>query len=161
MRDPSAFPELLHPGYQIGLLTLVELVRNLQGHKLYATTPVSYMKQGRVWECKCQCGNSVLYSENALTSGRLKSCGCVKKGKSQKAFDLREEATQRKVKARTIRLRIFELQQKLKSIQSLPGYLRNIPEYNLEVQAISDELRSLFAQKGYVNLRIKPQKQFL
>lgn len=30
-----------------------------------------------VWECKCDCGNTVFYSVNRLTQGRTLSCGCL------------------------------------------------------------------------------------
>lgn len=42
-----------------------------------------------LWECKCDCGETVLVSSVALLSGNTKSCGCLKKeyyGKS--AVDL-------------------------------------------------------------------------
>ena len=30
-----------------------------------------------VWECKCDCGNTVFYAVNRLTQGRTLSCGCL------------------------------------------------------------------------------------
>lgn len=30
-----------------------------------------------IWECKCDCGNTVFYSVNRLTQGRTLSCGCL------------------------------------------------------------------------------------
>lgn len=32
-----------------------------------------------VWECKCDCGNKVVVSGGALSSGKTLSCGCLKK----------------------------------------------------------------------------------
>ncbi|MCC0700822.1 hypothetical protein KGF42_15770 [Clostridioides sp. ZZV15-6383] len=32
-----------------------------------------------VWACKCDCGNEIETAENNLTTGRTKSCGCLKK----------------------------------------------------------------------------------
>ena len=34
-------------------------------------------KAGVVWRCRCDCGNEIDVSTNALTSGRIRSCGCV------------------------------------------------------------------------------------
>ena len=30
-----------------------------------------------IWECLCECGNTVFYSVNRLKQGRTKSCGCL------------------------------------------------------------------------------------
>ncbi|HGT1700629.1 hypothetical protein KWW51_14195 [Clostridioides difficile] len=32
-----------------------------------------------IWACKCDCGNEIKTAENNLTTGRTKSCGCLKK----------------------------------------------------------------------------------
>lgn len=32
-----------------------------------------------LWFCKCDCGNNNIISANKLTSGKTKSCGCLKK----------------------------------------------------------------------------------
>lgn len=37
-----------------------------------------------VWECRCDCGNSVWVQKNALESGNTKSCGCRKEETKQK-----------------------------------------------------------------------------
>lgn len=39
-------------------------------------------KSGKIiWECLCSCGNKHFVSGYVLTSGRSKSCGCLRKGK--------------------------------------------------------------------------------
>ena len=35
--------------------------------------------RGRLWECKCDCGNVIYTSTTFLTHGKRKSCGCMKK----------------------------------------------------------------------------------
>ena len=30
-----------------------------------------------IWECRCDCGNTVFYSVSCLAQGRTKSCGCL------------------------------------------------------------------------------------
>lgn len=32
-----------------------------------------------VWECMCDCGNTTFTSRNGLTSGEIRSCGCLRK----------------------------------------------------------------------------------
>ena len=32
-----------------------------------------------LWYCKCECGNTVMVPTSALSSGRTKSCGCLRK----------------------------------------------------------------------------------
>ena len=55
---------------------------NLIGHKFGRLTPVLRLfgnRQERAsWECLCDCGNEVTIVTNQLTSGRTKSCGCLK-----------------------------------------------------------------------------------
>ena len=35
----------------------------------------------KMWLCRCDCGNTIICSRQALTSGEKKDCGCVKEGK--------------------------------------------------------------------------------
>ena len=34
------------------------------------------------WECKCDCGGKKIVITSSLTTGRVKSCGCLVKEKS-------------------------------------------------------------------------------
>lgn len=50
---------------------------------------LSYTKQGKsYWKCICDCGNEKIVRSNDLISGKVKSCGCLKKEK------IREERLQ-------------------------------------------------------------------
>ena len=53
-------------GLKVGLLTVEKVVGKA--------------KDGRqLWLCKCECGNTKILSTSRLTSGRVKSCGCLHK----------------------------------------------------------------------------------
>lgn len=36
-----------------------------------------------LWECKCRCGNSIVVRGDHLKSGRVRSCGCIPRGKKK------------------------------------------------------------------------------
>lgn len=59
-------------------------VKDITGQKygkLVAIRPTDERKRGYVvWECKCECGNTVNIESDGLISGRKKSCGCNAKG---------------------------------------------------------------------------------
>ena len=40
------------------------------------------------WVCQCDCGNITTVAGNNLKAGRVKSCGCAKKGRTNKPRDL-------------------------------------------------------------------------
>ena len=47
--------------------------------RLVATERLERNKHGRyMWKCKCSCGKNVVVDINALTTGHIKSCGCLK-----------------------------------------------------------------------------------
>lgn len=56
--------------------------RNLTGMRigsLVAVRPTDKRKKRTVvWECKCDCGNTVYASSSELISGSVTSCGCTK-----------------------------------------------------------------------------------
>lgn len=57
------------------------LKRNLVGNrygKLIVIEIAGKNKQGRIWKCKCDCGNYKNVNEHELLSGDTKSCGCLK-----------------------------------------------------------------------------------
>lgn len=52
-------------GEKFGLLTVIKLVG-------------SNDRQLHLWECECSCGERKIVDTNSLTSGKVKSCGCLK-----------------------------------------------------------------------------------
>jgi hypothetical protein len=40
--------------------------------------------EGRIWHCRCSCGNEALVDRSNLRHGRQISCGCIKRGPSPK-----------------------------------------------------------------------------
>lgn len=46
--------------------------------RLIAICPTTQRKHGKViWECLCECGNAHYVTSYHLTSGQVKSCGCL------------------------------------------------------------------------------------
>lgn len=57
--------------------------RDLMGQRFGYLTVVNQTekrdyKGSILWECKCDCGKNVLYSEDNLVHGQIKSCGCYR-----------------------------------------------------------------------------------
>jgi len=69
---------LIQPGDVFSRLTVIE------------RTPTPGGKKGVYWHCRCECGNEVDVWAGCLTSGRTKSCGCLRREKA------RETVTRRK-----------------------------------------------------------------
>lgn len=68
----------------MGKLTLVGPVDDLSIVPL--TTPRSYLVQGSLWACLCDCGEVAYYPENVLKRQMVKSCGCIRYAGLQRAF---------------------------------------------------------------------------
>lgn len=63
---------------------------NLTGQKFGRLTVVKlsdkrYQDGSKLWECKCDCGNTVYRIARTLKNGESKSCGCLKNELSSKA----------------------------------------------------------------------------
>lgn len=153
MRDSDVF---VYPGQRIGQLVVVDLVRHVQTHPLYLTTPISYLRQGRLYECLCDCGQAVLYSESVLAPGTLKSCGCLRQAKARKRLEARQDKEKRLAHKKEIRSRIKDLQKQLKALKTSPDHIRLSQETNLEMTRIGSELRKLYAHIGHVNRKANP-----
>lgn len=54
-------------GQVFGKLTVVRFTGLVDNHR------------GRMWECKCECGNTTYTSTSLLIQGKKKSCGCLRK----------------------------------------------------------------------------------
>lgn len=60
-------------------------VRDLTGQRfgrlvaLRYAGPSRYAKGGAEWECRCDCGNLARVPSASLTSGRTRSCGCLRR----------------------------------------------------------------------------------
>lgn len=60
--------------------------RNLTGEsfgRLTIVKRVENQKNEPMWECLCECGNTIIASSSHLKSGHTKSCGCLQKEKVQ------------------------------------------------------------------------------
>lgn len=56
--------------------------KDLTGQKFNRLTVIEFFEKnraGRVWKCRCDCGNECTVLEYRLTSGATKSCGCLKR----------------------------------------------------------------------------------
>jgi len=63
------------------------VVGNWTVGKTYISRKRKNSKLKRVfWECKCSCGKTKFVDSNALSTGRTKSCGCLKSDKMKKQF---------------------------------------------------------------------------
>lgn len=67
---------------------------NMEGKKFGRLVVLEYSHTGRnkdtlaYWKCKCDCGNTIITSGNALRKGNTKSCGCLQKEKASKAHKI-------------------------------------------------------------------------
>ena len=60
---------------------IAKLPMNLAGQqfsRLTVVKPVTKKHNKVIWQCKCNCGNTVFTSSGSLRSGNTKSCGCFK-----------------------------------------------------------------------------------
>lgn len=140
-------------GQKFGIIRVGPLVEWVFDHALYSETPLSYLKHGRLRECTCECGKTRLYSENVLSSGQLKSCGCLRLKRQERAMEDRAEREKAKSHLRDIRHRISQAQSRLRFLQSKPAHMRTVDE-NLEIVALGPELRKLFAMKGHASRKV-------
>lgn len=69
----------------------------LTGKKFGRLNVVHYSKTDKGWICNCDCGNCVTINTNNLTSGKSKSCGCLRKEITAKRMKQQNHANKKKV----------------------------------------------------------------
>jgi hypothetical protein len=68
--------------------------RNLLHSRFSMLTVVGYSgvgydsrgKTGRLWRCKCDCGEFIITRANSLLMGKTRSCGCLRRDKASARF---------------------------------------------------------------------------
>ena len=59
------------------------MIKDISGNRYGRLTVVEYAgknRQGKsLWKCKCDCGNEKNITASDLSSGRVNSCGCLRK----------------------------------------------------------------------------------
>lgn len=131
-------------GTVVGRLTVGDLVRDISTHPLYELTPISYLRQGRLREVHCECGEVRLVAESILSTGRLQSCGCLRTELRMAARERGVANLQKKAEKARVRLDIQILQAQLRL--ELAKDVRTRDEK--KVDRLASELRKLFARKG-------------
>ena len=61
-------------GMKFGRLTAIEKIENGRNNSGISTI---------IWRCNCDCGNEVITTSHGLLSGDTKSCGCLKKDRTE------------------------------------------------------------------------------
>lgn len=69
------------------------MYKDLTGQKFGKLTALEYVeiknkKEKHQWKCICDCGKEVTVPTNSLTSGKTKSCGCLRNTKMLNSVDL-------------------------------------------------------------------------
>jgi len=141
-------------GTKIGRLTIGDLVRWVTEHPLYEATPVSYLRQGRLWECLCECGETKLISEAHLSTGRIKSCGCLRRERKELGLRKRLNKVEQKIRSQQLTKEIIVEQFKLKQLQ-----ISFVKDENA-IKETTQRIRDLIQQKlALVDFKKRVQKR--
>ena len=128
-------------GAKIGRLSLGPIVYMVRDHPLLLITPKSYLRQGRLREVTCECGNQRLIAESVLVTGRVMSCGCLR-------AEIREQARQKFLDKDNIKLQQRLLTAELKSEQArLKYYLSLSVKDHEKIEECSEKVRNLFKKQ--------------
>ena len=66
-------------------LRAAEDITGMRSGKLVALEPTDVKRRGTyLWRCWCDCGNELLVEAYKIRSQRVKSCGCSRRGKTQR-----------------------------------------------------------------------------
>lgn len=139
-------------GMTIGRIVVGELVRNVQEHSLFLETPTSYLKQGRLREILCACGTIRLVAESILLTGRIQSCGCLRR-------EIRAGSTEKKI-ARMSRMKekknlTAEIQiDQLRLKQLKAAYLPD----EAAIAQLQTKIRSAFQKRGILASQAKLER---
>lgn len=64
--------------------------KNIEGERFTRLVVNKYMGKDSdnksIWQCICDCGNTIVVRTNSLTNGNTKSCGCFKKDQISKSL---------------------------------------------------------------------------
>jgi hypothetical protein len=132
-------------GLRIGRLTVGELVRDVIHHPCYLETPTSYLKQGRLREVTCDCGQMRLISESILATNRVQSCGCLRQ-------EIRQKSTQGKISRMQQKADRDANKHAIKIEQArLQALKLERPKNDQAIEECGARLRSLFARKAVLN----------
>lgn len=75
-----------------GCLQQQECTADLSGRRFGKLVAIKQTEERKnkyvVWECRCDCGNTVFLRSNSLLQGQTKSCGCMRSASRQKIIDL-------------------------------------------------------------------------
>lgn len=147
----SKYKHNIETGMRLGRLFIGDLVRHVQEHPLYLETPVSYLQQGRLRECICDCSNMRLIAEAILATGRVKSCGCLRQ-------EIRAKASQKKVGRLEVKAAKANLLHRIKIEQAKLQALKMQPVYTRDEEAILEcaaRIRQLFSQQGILTRKLR------
>jgi NAD-dependent SIR2 family protein deacetylase len=74
----------LEPGLNIGKLTFLQKVMPSDPGVIEAGTPLTYILQGSLWQCRCNACERICYiSKFQLERKKAISCGCIKRQREQ------------------------------------------------------------------------------
>lgn len=98
----------------------------------------------RMWECICDCGNTIIVNTSALTSSNTKSCGCLKNISNAE-------------NSRSTRHKIAKLNAGFRSI--LSSYISNANNKNVKFELTVEQFYELL-QKDCFYCGIKPSNVY-
>jgi hypothetical protein len=65
---------------------------NLIGQAFSQLNVLEYVGNSK-WKCQCSCGNIIYIKTTSLTSGKIKSCGCLKRISSPRNYGPKKDLT--------------------------------------------------------------------
>lgn len=141
------YKEKFNIGDRVGQLTIGEMISRPQDHPSFDSTPRSYLRHGRLRECHCECGKVVLYSEAALRSPTLRSCGCLKIVSEEERYHRKQDQANYQSKIASIDHEIDQARRALKLVLDRPWMLKQLPEFDKDKEQAWIRLNKWQAQK--------------